>query len=161
MNELDDEQRALIPNALRELTFHCVYKGIQLGSTVTLLTMFPYELYKSKKNRSLIAILSRVGRSSIYGSLVGVALSVGMMHMKLYREGYNEYRIWDRSYRLKYSKSQNRVDRFSFYSSVVGGLTGFIIGLPKKYHPVSLGKGALMFIPLGILAHILIKPMQT
>lgn len=153
--ELDDEQRALIPKPLNELTIHCAIKGIQLGSTVTLITALPYQLYKSKKNLSLIPILSRVGKISIYGSFVGVALSLGMMHAKLYKENYNEYRIWDRSYRLRHSVGQNRADQFSFYSSIIGGTAGFFIGLPKKYHPISFGKGALLSIPFGLLAHII------
>ena len=160
MSDLDDEQRALIPNASRELTVHCISKGIQLGSTVTLITSLPYQLYKSKKNPSLIPILSKVGTTTIYGSIIGIIFSVGMMHSKLYKEQYNEYKIWDRAYRLRYSITQNRVDRFSFYSSVFGGLTGFLIGLPRKYHPISFAKGSLMAIPFAILAHIIIKPIK-
>jgi len=85
-SESDAEQRVLIPKPLNELTLHCAIKGIQLGSTVTLITALPYQLYKSRKNLSLIPILSRVGKTSIYGSFVGVVLSVGLMHSKLYRK---------------------------------------------------------------------------
>ncbi|UJR18037.1 hypothetical protein I4U23_004938 [Adineta vaga] len=160
MNDLDDEQRALIPHSLRELTLHCIYKGLQLGSTVTLLTALPYQLYKSKKNPSLIPILSRVGRATIFGAGTGVVLSVALMHAKLYKEQYNEYKIWDRAYRLRYSQNQNRVDKFTFLSSIAGGLTGLLIGLPSKMSPLSAGKGALIGIPFGLLAHVLIKPLQ-
>lgn len=160
MNELDDEQRLLIPKPLNELTLHCVYKGIQLGSTLSLITIFPYELYKSRKTPLLIPIISRVGTSTIYGSLIGVLFSVGLMHMKLYKEQYNQYKIWDRAYRLKYSFYQNRVDQFTLYSSITGGLFAFFIGLPNKFNPISAGKGALLSIPFGLLAHILIKPLQ-
>jgi hypothetical protein len=160
MNDLDDEQRALIPHPLRELTLHCIYKGLQLGSTVTIATTLPYQLYKSRKIPSLIPILSRVGTSTVYGSLAGVILSVGMMHAKLYKEEYNQYKIWDRAYRLQHSQSQNRVDKLTFFSSIIGGLTALVIGLPSKMSPVSAGKGALMGIPFGILAHVFIKPLQ-
>lgn len=160
MSDLDDEQRALIPNPLRELSVHCVTKGIQFGSTVTLITALPYQLYKSRKNISLIPILSRVGTASIYGSLIGAALSIGLMHGKLYKEQYNEYRIWDRSYRLRHSASQNRVDRFTLYASILGGIGALFIGLPKRFHPASFGKGALLSVPLGLLAHIIVKPVQ-
>lgn len=160
MSELDDEQRALIPNSLRELSIHCIIKGIQLGSTVALITSLPYQLYKSRKNPSLIPILSRVGKTSFYGAITGVILSVGMMHAKLYKENYNEYKIWDRAYRLRHSQSQNRVDKFTSYSSIIGGIAGFTIGLPKKLNPISAGKGALIAIPFGILTHLIIKPEQ-
>jgi hypothetical protein len=83
-----------------------------------------------------------------------------MMHAKLYKEQYNEYKIWDRAYRLRYSETQNRVDKFTLSSSIAGGLAGFFIGLPAKMSPISAGKGALMAIPFGILAHIVIKPLQ-
>jgi hypothetical protein len=81
--DLDDDQRALIPHSLRELSLHCISKGIQLGSTVTLITALPYQLYKSRKNPSLIQILSRVGTTTFYGAITGVILSIGMMHIKL------------------------------------------------------------------------------
>jgi hypothetical protein len=106
MDDLDDEQRALIPHSLRELTLHCIYKGLQIGPTVTIATALPYQLYKSRKNPSLIPILSRVGTATIYGGLAGVVLSVAMMHAKLYKEQYNEYKIWDRAYRIRNSASQ-------------------------------------------------------
>jgi hypothetical protein len=160
MDNLDDEQRALIPNSLRELTLHCVYKGVQLGSTVTIATALPYQLYKSRKNPSLIPILSRVGTATVYGAATGVILSVAMMHAKLYKEEYNEYKIWDRAYRLRYSQSQKRVDKFVLSSSIIGGLTAFFIGLPSRMSLISAGKGALMAVPFGILTHVLIKPLQ-
>ncbi|CAF1121259.1 unnamed protein product [Adineta ricciae] len=161
MTDLDDEQRALIPHSLRELTLHCIYKGIQLGSTATFLTALPYQLYKSRKNPSFGPVLSRAGTASIYGAAVGVALSVGLMHAKLSKEQYNEYKIWDRAYRLRHSQNQNRVDKFTFSTSMVGGLAGLIIGLPTKMSPFSAVKGALMGIPFGLLAHVLIKPLQA
>lgn len=160
MEELDDEQRQLIPHSLRELTSHCIYKGIQLGSTVTIATSLPYELYKARKTPSIITILSRVGTKTMYGALIGTILSVGMMHAKLYKEEYNQYKIWDRAYRLRYSKSQNRVDQFTLSSSAIGALTAFIIGLPIKLSPLSATKGALLAIPFGLIAHIIIKPLQ-
>jgi hypothetical protein len=160
MSDLDDDQRALIPHSLRELSLHCIYKGIQLGSTVTLLTSLPYQLYKSRKHPSLITILSRVGTTTFYASITGVILSIGMMHIKLYKENYSEYQIWDRAYRLRYSQTQNRVDKLTLYSSIIGGITGFIIGLPRKFNPISAGKGALMAIPFGILGHLIIKPLE-
>lgn len=160
MSELDDEQCALIPNSFRELTVHCAIKGIQLGSTVTLVTSLPYQLYKSRKNPPLIPILSHVGKATFYGAIAGVIVSIGMMHAKLYKENYNEYKIWDRAYRLRYSYSQNRVDKFTLYSSIIGGITGLTIGLPTKLNPISAGKGALMAIPVGILLHVIIKPAQ-
>ncbi|CAF1314874.1 unnamed protein product [Adineta steineri] len=160
MTDLDDEQRALIPNPLRELTLHCIYKGIQLGSTVAVLAATPYQLYKSRKNPSFRPIISRIGTATIYGAATGAVLSVAMMHAILYKQQYNEYKIWDRSYRLRYSDSQNRVDRFTLLSSIVGGLAGLIIGLPSKLSPISACKGALISIPFGILAHLAIKPVQ-
>ena len=161
MEELDDEQRALIPNAQNELTLHCIYKGLQLGPTVTLATVLPYQLYRSRKNLSLIPILSRVGTVTIYGTITGVILSVAMMHGKLANEKYNQYRIWDRAYRLRYSSSQQRTDRFALISSIIGGLAGLIIGLPKRGSPLSAAKGSLMALPFGILAHLLIKPQTV
>ncbi|CAF1067287.1 unnamed protein product [Rotaria sordida] len=161
MDDLDEEQRTLIPHSLRELTLHCIYKGFQLGSTVTLATALPYQLYKSRKNPSIIPILSRVGTATIYGAVGGVLLSIAMMHGKLYKEQYNQYKIWDRAYRLRNSASQNRVDKFTLSSSIMGGIAGLIIGLPTKMSPISATKGALMAIPFGILAHIIIKPLQN
>jgi hypothetical protein len=160
MSDLDDEQRALIPHSLLELSLHCIYKGVQLGTTVTLATALPYQLYKSRKSPSLIPILSRVGTACVYGASASVILSIGLMHVKLYKEGYNEYKIWDRAYRLRNSQSQSRVDKFALTSSIIGGLTAFIIGLPSKLSPISAGKGALMAIPFGILVHLIIKPSQ-
>lgn len=160
MADLDAEQRALIPQPLRELTLHCVYKGFQLGSTVTVAIALPYQLYKSRKTPSLIPILSRVGTATVYGAAAGVVLSVAMMHAKLYGEQYNEYKIWDRAYRLRYSESQHRVDQLTFASSMTGALAGLIIGLPAKMSPISAGKGAMLGIPFGILAHVLAKPLQ-
>ena len=157
MDELDDEQRALIPHAQNELTLHCIYKGLEFGPTVTLATVLPYQLYRSRKNLSLIPILSRVGTLTIYGTITSVILSVAMMYGKLASENYNQYRIWDRAYRLRNSASQQRTDRFALVSSVVGGLTGLIVGLPKRGSPLSAAKGSLMAIPFGILAHVLIK----
>ncbi|CAM4740131.1 unnamed protein product [Rotaria magnacalcarata] len=138
MDELDDKQRALIPHSLRELTLHCIYKGLQLGPTVTIVTVLP-----------------RVGTLTIYGSFIGVSLSLAMMHMKLYKENYNEYKIWDRAYRLRYSESQKRADKYSLTFSIFGGLTAFCIGLPKKFSPLSATKGALMAIPFGLLTHVI------
>jgi hypothetical protein len=160
MEELDEEQRQLIPHSLRELTLHCIYKGIQLGSTVTVATVLPYQLYKSRKNPSLISVLSSVGTKTIYGAITGVVLSVGLMHMKLSKEQYNQYKIWDRAYRIRHSKSQNRVDKFTLSSAILGGLAASIIGLPTKISPLSFTKGALMAVPIGLLAHVIIKPLQ-
>ena len=158
MSSLDDEQRALIPAPQKELTIHCIYKGLQLGPTVVLATALPYQLYRSRKNLAIVPILSRVGTIAIYGTITSVAASVLLMHFKLYSEQYNEYKIWDRAYRIRYSQSQQRTDRFALSASVVGGFAGLFLGLPKKFHPVSAGKGALLAVPFGILTHLLIKP---
>ena len=83
MEELDDEQRALIPHAQNELTVHCIYKGLQFGPTVALATALPYQLYRSKKTLSLRPILSRVGTVTIYGTIASVIASVAMMHETL------------------------------------------------------------------------------
>ncbi|CAF3160373.1 unnamed protein product [Rotaria socialis] len=155
MDKLDDKQRALIPHSLRELTLHCIYKGLQLGPTVTIVTVLPYKFYKSRKNLSFMSILSRAGTLTIYGSFIGVSLSLAMMHMKLYKENYNEYKIWDRAYRLRYSESQKRADKYSLTFSIFGGLTAFYIGLPKKFSSLSATKGALMAIPFGLLTHVI------
>ncbi|UJR19470.1 hypothetical protein I4U23_022601 [Adineta vaga] len=106
MSDLDDERRTLIPHLSCELTLHCIYKGFQLGSTVTLITVLSYQLYKSKKNPSFIPILSRCC--------------------------FNEYKIWDRAYRLRHSQTQNRVDKFTFISSIAGGLTGLLYWITIK-----------------------------
>ncbi|CAF0870693.1 unnamed protein product [Rotaria sp. Silwood1] len=160
MEDLDDEQRALIPHSLRELSLHCIYKGLELGPTVTIATVLPYQLYKSRKNLSFTSILSRVGTASIYGAIVGVVFSLGLMHAKLYNEKYNQYKIWDRAYRLRYSQSQKRVDKYAFTFSIAGGLSGLIIGLPSKFSPLSATKGALMAIPFGVLAHVITSSVQ-
>ncbi|CAF3152692.1 unnamed protein product [Rotaria sp. Silwood2] len=141
MDDLNDEQRALIPNPLGELTLHCINKGFQLGSTVTMATILPYQLYKSRKNFSFISTLSRVGTATIYASIIGVGLSL--------------------AYRLRYSKNQQRVDKYVFTYSMVGGLTGLIIGLPTKFHPLSVIKGAFMAIPLGIITHLIQGPIEN
>ena len=161
MDDLDDEQRALIPHPLRELTLHCIYKGLQLGPTVTMATVLPYQLFKSRKNLSLIPILSRVGTASVYGAAIGVTFSLGLMHAKLSKEQYHQYKIWDRSYRLRHSQSQRRTDKFALTSSIAGGLAGFIIGLPSKMSPISATKGALMAVPFGILAHVITYSAQN
>lgn len=161
MNELDDEQRQLIRYPLRELTLHCIYKGFQLGSTVSLITILPYQYYKLKQNRSFKNILTRVGTSTIYGNIIGVSLSLGLMHYKLSKENYNEYKIWDRAYRLRYSQSQIRTDKFVLTSSIFGGLTGFFIGLPTKYNILSTIKGGFIGIPFGLLAHIISQPFSN
>ena len=160
MEELDEEQRQLIPHSLRELSLHCIYKGIQLGSTVTIVTSLPYQLYKSQKNPSIIKVLTRVGTTTIYGTITGVILSLSMMHFKLYKEQYNQYKIWDRAYRLRYSKTQNRVDKLTLSSSIAGALAAFFVGLPVRLSPLSATKGALMGVPFGLLAHIIIKPLE-
>ncbi|CAF0886842.1 unnamed protein product [Didymodactylos carnosus] len=156
--DLDDEQRVLIPHPLRELTLHCIYKGIEVAPVVGLATVLPYQLYKSKRNPQLRPILSRVG--TMYGAVAGAVLSVTFMHAKLYQEKYDEYRIWDRSYRLRHSQGQLRADRYSLYSAIVGGVTGFVIGLPTKFSGLSGGKGALLGIPFGLLVHLIQKPFQ-
>ncbi|CAF1143204.1 unnamed protein product [Rotaria sp. Silwood1] len=161
MEDLNDEQRALIPNPLGELTLHCINKGFQLGSTVTMATILPYQLYKSRKNLSFISTLNRVGTATIYASIIGAGLSLGLMQAKLYSEKYNQYKIWDRAYRLRHSKSQQRVDKYVFTYSMAGGLAGLIIGLPTKFHPLSVIKGAFMAIPLGIITHLIKGPTEN
>ena len=160
MGDLDEEQRALIPHAQREVTLHCIYKGLELGPSVILGTAFPYQYYRLRKTLPLRSILSRVGTISIYGTMASVLLSVLMMHRKFFNENYDQYRIWDRAYRLRYSSSQQRTDRFALASSILGGLTGLFIGLPTKMSLLSAGKGALMAVPLGILAHLLTASIQ-
>ncbi|UJR07127.1 hypothetical protein I4U23_011415 [Adineta vaga] len=109
-----------------ELTLYCIYEE-----------SFTY-----------IAILSRVGTATIYGAGAGVILNVALMHAKLSKEQYNEYKIWDQAYRLCHSQTQNRVDKFTFLFSIADGLTVLLIG------------STLIGIPFGLLAHILIKPLQ-
>ena len=158
MGDLDDEQRALIPHAQREVTLHCIYKGLELGPTVMFVTALPYQYYRLRKILPFKGILSRVGTLTAYGTLASVALSVLMMHKKFFNENYNEYLIWDRAYRLRYSSSQERTDRFALTASMLGGVTGFFFGLPKKLHPISAGKGALLAVPFGLVAHLLTSP---
>ncbi|CAF1676464.1 unnamed protein product [Didymodactylos carnosus] len=93
--------------------------------------------------------------------MFGVIGTLILMQVKLYREGYDEYKIWDRAYRLQNSLSQNRADLYSFHGALVGGLAGILFGLPKKRTRLSGGRGAMLGIPLALLAHVLQPPPKS
>lgn len=157
---LDDEQRQQIPKPLRELTQHCLIKGIQLGSVCTSIFIVPYQFYRKRNVYSLKENLSRVGKYSMHACVLSTSASLLLMHWKLSKENYDEYLIWERAYRIRHSESQQRVDRYSICASVLGGSIALISGLPTRLSPLSFVKGSLLSVPFGICFHLILSNFE-
>lgn len=161
MGDLDAEQRSLIPHAQRELTYHCALKGFQLGPFVAVMFGAPFYGYRLRKNFTFPTFFHRLGKATIYTTAVTVPLSLGLMFVKLNGEDFNEYKIWDRAYRIRYSASQQRADQFSYGAAAIGSSVAFASALPRRFQLSSAGKGALIAVPFGIIAHVLTFPKTT
>ena len=155
MTDLDDEQRALIPHPQQELAYHCAIKGFQAGPVASLILGAPFYAYRLRKQFSFEKFFHRLGRLTIYGTAVSVPLSLTMMYFKLKSEGFNEYKIWDRAYRLRHSATQQRTDRFGYIAAAIGSSLAFVAPLRGRFQLSSAAKGALMAVPFGILAHVI------
>ena len=155
---LTAEQLCEIPHHTLELTQHVAVKGIQAGALIgsAVGTVFLVRRHPRHWTDGLV----RVGRAATLSSGLLAMGGVAAMAIVLQREGWNDYRIWDRAYRLRHNSFQQRCDRFS----AIGAATGAALMqlpplamLPVTRLTLALA-GAAMGAGLGVLGHVATMP---
>ena len=155
---LTAEQRQEIPNYTLELTQHVAIKGIQAGALIG--TVIGSALLLRSRPLTWADGVVRVGRTAAMSSGVTAVASVAAMAVLMQREGWNDYRIWDRAYRLRHNSFQQRCDRFS---AIAAASTAALLQLPPfgtMFVPratLALA-GAALGVGLGVLAHVATMP---
>ncbi|CAI7991640.1 hypothetical protein GBAR_LOCUS791 [Geodia barretti] len=136
-----------------ELWRHCLLRGANLGSFVSIIFGTPVLLYKGV--RQPITLLQRLSRISTYGVGCGMLLAAVMTANMTW--GNTEEQIFDRSYRLRYNKGQVLMDQVSYVGVIGGGLAG---GLSSPANWCKGGvQGACLGLGLAVFTQMLLKPL--
>ena len=85
--------------------------------------------------------------------VVGPLLGLTLCYMRLRKE--EPIAIYDRAYRLRHHKLQNRTDEFSGFGAVVGAGLGAVLLKPRLRGGIY---GAAFGVGLGVIAHVLTTP---
>ena len=89
---------------------------------------------------------------------------------KLYTEGFNEYKIWDRAYRLQHSVNQNAVDTRSMQFGLVGGIGTALYNISKSRGNTLIDMrsilrkssyGFILLYPIGTIIQAIINNMPS
>ena len=112
---LSDEEMRDIPMPRLELHIHVMYKTVQAGTILGMGIFGP--LIALIRRRPFAATCLRAGQ---IGALIGVPAGPMMTEMTLSKTKSTDDMVWDRCYRLRYNRSQVRVDRACTYGELAG-----------------------------------------
>lgn len=141
--QLDDETMQKIPNPMLELTLHVTTKTIQSFGLLGTVLVGPIAAVARKETRNWPGIKQKMTRAGRGGLILGVVMGPAMTYMKI-RNEEDQYKIWDRCYRLRHNRSQVLVDQ----ASIIGGVGGAAVS-------AATGNGALFGGLVGMSSGIL------
>ena len=155
---LTAEQLHDIPHSTVELTQHVAVKGLQAGAMLG--TALGTALLLRRRPLSFADGMVRVGRTAAVTAGITAVASVAAMAIVLQREGWNEYRIWDRAYRLRHNPFQQRCDRLSALTALTSALVLQLPPFTATLVPRSTLAlaGAALGVGFGVLAHVATMP---
>ena len=145
---LTDEQMETVPYTTTELVIHVTTKTVQAFGLLGTTLVGPIAAVLKKETRNLPGIKHKMTRAGRGGLILGLATGPLMTYMKIKNE--EEYKIWDRCYRLRHNRGQVRVDQYSFVGAVAGAGVG-----------VAAGSGALFGGLVGMSSGILLSATVT
>lgn len=140
---LEDEAMQRVPNPTAELTVHVTTKTVQSFGLLGTLLVGPIAAVVRKETRNWQGIKHKMTRAGRGGLVLGVVMGPVMTYMKIKNEK-DEYKIWDRCYRLRYNRCQVLVDQ----AAIIGGVGGAAAG-------AATGSGALFGGLVGMSSGII------
>jgi len=127
----------------RILLEHCLWKGLQWSVLAPII----WPIYSIVRKQALTTTYRPV---FITTPLIGVLATGGLLGYKAAFEMDSEG-VDDRGYRIHKSVSQNHVDQYSLYGSLIGASTGAIFG---KHGFSSVLAASSVGIAMGVYIHI-------
>lgn len=109
-----------IPHPLTELHIHVATKTVQAGGIMGSLIVAP-TMTAIMGPRDMASLKGRMETCGKYGVMIGLVAGPLLCWQKLRVSNASQASIWDRCYRLRYNRSQVRVDQLS----LVGALAGY------------------------------------
>ena len=149
---LDDEQMKDIPHPTAELYVHVTTKTIQAGGLLGMVLFAPIATVLKKETRNLASLQTKMTRFGRNGVIIGTVMGPFMTFMKLRNEN-DDYKVWDRCYRLRYNRNQVRVDQASVSLGVGGAIAGALAGQGVLF-------GGLAGMVVGILSAATFNSIQ-
>lgn len=136
------------------LMTHILLKGTQVGAVLGFATVVPLSayqvLYKGVALSALPPTILKTTSRFLLGGFAATAALGAARVSQLDADG-----IYDRAYRLKYNKGQNRTDLFANCAGAVGaGAAAAALGV----NLTNVGGGASLGIVAGLLLHLATMP---
>lgn len=115
---LTDQQMEKVPHSTTELGVHVTIKTVQAFGLLGTVLVGPIAAIAKKETRNMRGIQHKMTRAGRGGLILGLVTGPLMTFLKVKDE--DEYKIWDRCYRLRHNRGQVRVDQGSIVGAVGG-----------------------------------------
>lgn len=144
-SKLDDDAMQRIAHPNLELCTHVTMKTVQSFGLLGTLLVGPVSASLRPETRNLAGFQEKMTRAGTGGVILGAAVGPLLTYLVVKNEK-DGYKVWDRCYRLRYNRSQVRVDQLS----IVGAATGAAIayGTAQAGGPLF---GSLVGMSTGLL----------
>lgn len=124
---LSDEELEKIPHPTLELIIHVTTKNVQLFGSLGSFVIAPVSAYLKKEHKNWPKMKSRMLRMGKGGVILGL-VSGPLLTCGIVMTDTDDYKVWDRCYRLRHNRGQLRVDQLSLISTVGGVSVGAATG---------------------------------
>ena len=128
--KLSEEEMAEIPYPYTELVIHVTYKNWQSFALLGTVLFGPLAALARRSTRNLAGLAAMTTKAGKFGLIASPFTSVAMTYATVKKDPIEK--IIDRDFRLRYSRSQVRVDQASF----IGSVGGTAIGMAKFANPI-------------------------
>lgn len=123
---LTDQQMERVPHSTTELGIHVTTKFVQAFGLIGTLMVGPIFASTNVNTRNWEGMKESMTSKGTGGLILGMA--VGPILTMYLMRNEDDYKIWDRCYRLRNSKNQVLVDQESVLGAVVGAGVGSYTG---------------------------------
>jgi len=138
---LSDEEMEKIPNPKFEVGVHVVIKFMQAGGILGTWLFGPIAAVRKSETRNLQCLRMKMGKCGRAGVFIGIPLGMAASYAQTSK--CDEYRNWDRCYRLRHNRGQVRADQASAVGSIGGAAIGYATGAGAWFGGL-MGMSALM-----------------
>lgn len=121
---LDDAAMQRIGHPTLELTTHVTIKTAETFGLLGTLLVGPISAGIRPETRNWPAVQEKMTRYGTGGLIIGAVLGPVLTYAVI-RNDADNYKVWDRCYRLRYNRGQVRVDQLSFVGAAAGAAIAY------------------------------------
>ncbi|XP_052810810.1 uncharacterized protein LOC128238694 [Mya arenaria] len=123
---LTDEEMQKVPYPTVELTTHVIIKSMQFYGIIGTWIVGPLAAVGKKETRNTACLRMKMAKCGRVGVLLGVPGGILATYLTIRKD--EEYKVWDRCYRLRHNRGQVRVDQACTVTTLGGAAIGAATG---------------------------------